>query len=236
MVDQATAPPAVAIWQIEILPSDGQRDRAAEELKAEAADMGLLDDLQVRCSRGFLLQGELSAETVDEIARTLLTEPVVERAVITAVGQGDHNDTTLHVLPIPGVTDSQAETALAAMQSLGYDVEAVGTYRKFQIANQTDQQVQKLAGALLFNEAIEQVVYGPLDIQTLVTGQATDFQLQIVPLLNADDDQLQKISSEGGLSLTLVEMQTIQKHFQTCLLYTSPSPRDQRGSRMPSSA
>ena len=24
--------------------------------------------------------------------------------------------------------------------------------------------------------------------------------------------------------------------FQTCLLYTSPSPRDQRGSRMPSSA
>eukprot|EP00829_Urostomides_striatus_P001251 TRINITY_DN1144_c0_g1_i2.p4 TRINITY_DN1144_c0_g1~~TRINITY_DN1144_c0_g1_i2.p4 ORF type:complete len:116 (+),score=84.74 TRINITY_DN1144_c0_g1_i2:48-350(+) len=27
-----------------------------------------------------------------------------------------------------------------------------------------------------------------------------------------------------------------QKHPQLCLLYTSPSPRDQRGSRMPSSA
>ena len=26
------------------------------------------------------------------------------------------------------------------------------------------------------------------------------------------------------------------KHQKTCLLYTSPSPRDQRGSRMPSSA
>ena len=25
-------------------------------------------------------------------------------------------------------------------------------------------------------------------------------------------------------------------HIETCLLYTSPSPRDQRGSRMPSSA
>ena len=25
-------------------------------------------------------------------------------------------------------------------------------------------------------------------------------------------------------------------HYQICLLYTSPSPRDQRGSRMPSSA
>ena len=27
-----------------------------------------------------------------------------------------------------------------------------------------------------------------------------------------------------------------QSKFTTCLLYTSPSPRDQRGSRMPSSA
>ena len=26
------------------------------------------------------------------------------------------------------------------------------------------------------------------------------------------------------------------KHYTPCLLYTSPSPRDQRGSRMPSSA
>ena len=29
---------------------------------------------------------------------------------------------------------------------------------------------------------------------------------------------------------------TYQLKFQDCLLYTSPSPRDQRGSRMPSSA
>ena len=29
---------------------------------------------------------------------------------------------------------------------------------------------------------------------------------------------------------------TMINHFKVCLLYTSPSPRDQRGSRMPSSA
>ena len=34
---------------------------------------------------------------------------------------------------------------------------------------------------------------------------------------------------EDGFSLTGIEI-------NTCLLYTSPSPRDQRGSRMPSSA
>ena len=30
--------------------------------------------------------------------------------------------------------------------------------------------------------------------------------------------------------------ETLHQHMKTCLLYTSPSPRDQRGSRMPSSA
>ena len=33
-----------------------------------------------------------------------------------------------------------------------------------------------------------------------------------------------------------LESKVSQIHRYTCLLYTSPSPRDQRGSRMPSSA
>ena len=40
MVDQATAPPAVKIWQVDLLPSKGQRDRAAEELAKEAQETG----------------------------------------------------------------------------------------------------------------------------------------------------------------------------------------------------
>ena len=35
---------------------------------------------------------------------------------------------------------------------------------------------------------------------------------------------------------TVAEAPLELHHFQPCLLYTSPSPRDQRGSRMPSSA
>ena len=38
-------------------------------------------------------------------------------------------------------------------------------------------------------------------------------------------------SSNNALILT-----TISEQYPPCLLYTSPSPRDQRGSRMPSSA
>ena len=39
------------------------------------------------------------------------------------------------------------------------------------------------------------------------------------------------ITSEG-----LKPVKLINTHCHVCLLYTSPSPRDQRGSRMPSSA
>ena len=43
------------------------------------------------------------------------------------------------------------------------------------------------------------------------------------------------IENTGGLGLNFHTLDD-QLEFQFCLLYTSPSPRDQRGSRMPSSA
>ena len=50
---------------------------------------------------------------------------------------------------------------------------------------------------------------------------------------------LRETPSEGGTNveeaLGLALAKSLE-HYQDCLLYTSPSPRDQRGSRMPSSA
>ena len=39
-----------------------------------------------------------------------------------------------------------------------------------------------------------------------------------------------------GIDVLVFDIQDVGVRFYTCLLYTSPSPRDQRGSRMPSSA
>ena len=52
----------------------------------------------------------------------------------------------------------------------------------------------------------------------------------------------QNLTVNAGTAATFVAIGTatfpsnIPAKFATCLLYTSPSPRDQRGSRMPSSA
>ena len=57
--------------------------------------------------------------------------------------------------------------------------------------------------------------------------QSNPYRLLIVDLFLREDG---RILEEGGL--TLIN----RVRLNTCLLYTSPSPRDQRGSRMPSSA
>ena len=48
-----------------------------------------------------------------------------------------------------------------------------------------------------------------------------------------------EIDMEAGVRITGSRFKVLRNdiaHLQSCLLYTSPSPRDQRGSRMPSSA
>ena len=43
-------------------------------------------------------------------------------------------------------------------------------------------------------------------------------------------------SHSGGINFTIMEQLLIVDALKSCLLYTSPSPRDRYGSRMPSSA
>ena len=50
-------------------------------------------------------------------------------------------------------------------------------------------------------------------------------------MVNRLDDYYNEAEKIHGLTY-----EDVMSHFQSCLLYTSPSPRDQRGSRMPSSA
>ena len=49
----------------------------------------------------------------------------------------------------------------------------------------------------------------------------------LINLFNNDDRRTQGVTADGIYE---------ERKKSTCLLYTSPSPRDQRGSRMPSSA
>ncbi len=121
------------------------------------------------------------------------------------------------VLLKPGVMDPVAESVGLAARDLGIDLFSVRTFRRYYAAKPLAQWRH---GELLLQEGARQRCHraghrraaasGPFDARL-----GLRFQLVTVPLRDADDAGLMKLSRDGQLSLSLAEMQTIQAHFQT---------------------
>lgn len=201
------------LWHLRIDPAPGLLDREGARLAGEAADLGLPGPWKIAASRGFLVEGDLSAEALAKAAREVLADPIAETFRIEPAGSPiDDGDAVVHVLPRPGVTDPEAESALAVLQDLGYPVENVRSIRGYRVEGPADS-LPRLVRRLLANDAVEQAVVGPLPFDRLGQGHPYTFRLVHVPVRGLDDDALAKISREGQLSLNRDEMRTIQAHF-----------------------
>ena len=216
-----TASKTSQLWQIDIWPEESQPDRLAAELIADASDLRLPDSLKIAAARGFLIEGDLSRDQAQQIAKNLLVEPVVERFQLAAVGDDAINQSQtdrpnlIYVLPLPGVTDPQAESAMEAMRNLGFDVSAVRTFRKFLVSELEQSDLQTLTAKLLSNDSIETAVTGSLKLDRLDVGAEYVFEKGVVSLSGLNSDQLLDISRQWQLSLSAIEMETIQAHFKT---------------------
>ncbi|QDU96966.1 phosphoribosylformylglycinamidine synthase subunit PurL [Lignipirellula cremea] len=220
----------MTLWEVDIYPGEGRPDRAADALRAEARDLGVTADFQVTAGHGYLVQGTLDRAGVERLSRELLGDVVVEQPLAGAVGDevfsqpparfGSTNGAVVvHVLPKPGVTDAVAESVVRAIADMAADdpslqTDSVRTFRKYWFAGLPHEQVRLLTTKLLANDSIEVVIEGPLALTELHVGSPYDFQPVQVPLREASDDELQSISRQGLLSLTLIEMQTVQQHFE----------------------
>src|SRR5207253_523187 len=88
------------------------------------------------------------------------------------------------------------------------------TLRKYWIAGLNNDQLQSLASKLLANDSIEQVIFGPLQLERIHLGSSYHFEPLTVPIRALGDDALAALSKERTLSLTLVELKTIQQHYR----------------------
>ena len=169
---------------------------------------------------GYLIQGDRSRPG-DRIADELLADRVVERTVVAPVGDPlltqlpDGRAYWIHVLPKPGVMDPVAQSAMEAIADFGLRAEAVRTLKKYAVGPLADQQLSLLCSKVLANDAVEQVIVGPLCFGRLQVGSPYEFRLATVPIRTMDDAALRRLSLQGQLYLSLVEMQTIQAHFRT---------------------
>jgi phosphoribosylformylglycinamidine synthase len=213
------------LWEVDIYPADGQPDLAAARLSADAADLGLAKNLPISVVRGYLLQGALDQVHVSRLARELLADEIVERTVIGRLdldtpsaalsAAPQERSRVVHVLPKPGVMDPVAQSAQSAIADLGIEVEQVRTFHKYWLGDIADDVLRTLCNKLLANDAIEQVIVGPLPFKRLELGSAYQYKLLTVPLAAMDDAALHRLSREGQLYLSLTEMQTIQNYFRT---------------------
>jgi phosphoribosylformylglycinamidine synthase len=208
------------LWEVDIYPAEGQTDQVGKRVALAASELGLAKNLAVTAARGYLVQGSLDRGQITHLARHLLSDEVVERAVVAPAGdpqliQAPANDQRLiHVLPKPGVMDPVAQSAQKAIADLELQAEAVRTLNKYWVTNLPESQLEALCAKVLANDAIEQVIVGPLGLDHLELGSPYQFQLVHVPIRQLDDDALMRLSIDGQLYLSLAEMQTIQAHFR----------------------
>ncbi len=103
---------------------------------------------------------------------------------------------------------------MSAIADFGCPVEAVRTLKKYWLSPLPDEALKGLCAKVLANEAIEQVVVGPLRLACLETGSPYEFQRIVVSLRAMDDAALERLSRQGQLFLSLAEMKAIQEHFR----------------------
>ncbi|MEZ6062467.1 MAG: phosphoribosylformylglycinamidine synthase subunit PurL [Planctomycetaceae bacterium] len=204
------------LWEVEILPSKDARDHEGQRVLADARSLGIHSLTDVKSARSFLIQGDLDEQQVNDAARFLLCDPVVEHVRIASLPSSDQAESDcLNVLLHPGVTDSVADNAAKALAAQNFSVTAVATCRKYWLTGTlSDMERARVESRVLSNDAIEHVVAGPLRISDLSVGTDYRFELSTVAIRNADDETLLRLSSEGQLYLSLTEMQTIRDYFR----------------------
>jgi phosphoribosylformylglycinamidine synthase len=126
---------------------------------------------------------------------------------------------SLHVGFLPGVTDCVGKTVEKAIfDALGRSPSG-HAYSSvlYSFWGLNRDEVERCAREVLFNGLIEKMkIYEGergVDLTIARAGLQREPQVKEVALIGSSDAQLQKISQEGTLALTLAEMRAIEKHF-----------------------
>ncbi len=208
------------LWEVDVICRDAASDHAARELVAGAQALGVAACTASRTAAGWLLEGDLDRPAVEHIAATLLADSVTETFRVGVVGDAtltaatDGLATVVHVLPKAGVTDPAGLSAGESLALLGHPGVTVRSLKKYWVPLDPDAAAA-MARRLVANEAIHDVVVGPLAIHSLAGGGAWTFASETVRLADLDDTGLEKLSRDRCLALTVAELHAVRDHFQS---------------------
>jgi phosphoribosylformylglycinamidine synthase len=202
------------IWEIEIHSKGPDREgqRIALELALlthEECDCG-----PRQCSRGYLVEGDLSQEQVDRLLADLLVDPLVETGQSRPLTReiSASGDLVWTVLPKPGVMDPAALSVMEASRDIGIPLGSVRTFRRYYFAG--GPLDDRALPRVIANDAIDLIVRGPLRLEHLAIGQSYRFNRVEIPICRLSDGELADQSRRAQLHLSLAEMRAIQAHYR----------------------
>ena len=221
--EEKEVPPAPLpnAWRVEVFRRAEVEDPAGVEAQRALAELDIEVRGLIRVGKGYLLSPSFEREQVERIASELLTDPTVNETRIVAPSSppaahgGPHR---VLVLPRPGVMDPVANTVEDLLLRTGHvpaqGAPGVTTYRAIEIHGDLAPSQLELAARRVFaNETIEVVRIDREDLPYGSEFPSAPRGRVEVALLQADDAELERLSREGCLSLSLTEMRAIQERF-----------------------
>ncbi|MBM4018587.1 MAG: phosphoribosylformylglycinamidine synthase subunit PurL [Planctomycetes bacterium] len=203
-------------WEIEVRFRPGARDVHGEGCLHEVRDLGLRRVEAIESARLFHLDTPAPPADVERIARELLTDPVVEHYRIADGGRPPSDGRPVVVVRRkPGVMDPVAISTLQAVADMGLAARRCATARKYYFSGRpTRGDLETAARAVLANCCIEDIEFSDEVAGVFRDAPPYRFRLITVPVREAGDGDLLRISREGGLFLNVREMRAIQEHFR----------------------
>jgi len=202
----------MAVYRIEVRRRDASCSITAADLRA--AGLGALRS--VRCSRLFLIEGALSRQDAEAIARGLLADPVDESASVHEAGEPLPDEPlAFEIHPLPGVMDPVAQSTLEELLHEGYQVSSVRTARRYVLDGALDRaEAEPVVRRVLANACIEQVAWGAVPIAPAPQPPQHPFRVRHVALRERDDAALGHLSRQRHLFLNLDEMRAVRAYFR----------------------
>ncbi len=207
------------IYRIDVTtrgPSRGGQapvDTLGEAIRRQIAEFGTHVG-PIQTARIFLIEADAKRDRIEQVARELLADPVVENAEILQAKPADEGVSRIEIHLKPGVMDPVAASTESAIRDMGIHVWEVRTGRAYLIHSQMPrEELQRIASRVLANGVIESVHFEAFLPTQFPAGREYQLKVNRVGIRDLSDEQLTKLSREAHLFLSLAEMKAIQDYY-----------------------
>ncbi len=213
----------IRVYRVQVDLKPEHEDWRGRALLPDVAALGIEGLEAARVANLYFVAGKnLAREQVQRLADELLVDPVMNTCGITELGTSQPpaadpaaGSWIVEVCLLPGVTDSEAESLLAAAHRIGIaGLNAAASAHSYLLTGSlSEAAVRTIAERLLSNPVIQRYALGRIvpDLGTATRGAGD--RVATVPLSGLGDAELLRLSRQRVLFLNLSEMRAIQAYF-----------------------